>query len=69
MKKLLVTGGAGFIGSEFVRQGVKKGYKTALVDKLTYAGDMARIKEIEREITFYNTDITDKKSIEDIFKK
>lgn len=68
MKKLLVTGGAGFIGSEFVRQGVRKGYEIFLVDKLTYAGDMERIKEVEKGITFYKIDITDKKSIEHVFK-
>jgi dTDP-glucose 4,6-dehydratase len=33
LKKLLVTGGAGFIGSEFVRQGVKRGYEIVVVDK------------------------------------
>ena len=69
MKKLLVTGGAGFIGSEFVRASVQKGYKVVVVDKLTYAGDLERIKEVEKDITFYRADITDKGSIEDIFKK
>lgn len=69
MKKLLVTGGAGFIGSEFVRQGVKRGYGIAVVDKLTYAGDLMRIKDVEKEITFYRADITDKEFIEHIFDK
>jgi len=69
MKKLLVTGGAGFIGSEFVRQGVRRGYMVVVVDKLTYAGDLRRIKEVEKEITFYRTDITDKEFIEHIFAK
>lgn len=69
MKKLLVTGGAGFIGSEFVRQGVRRGYKIFLIDKLTYAGDIKRIKEVEGEVTFYRIDITDRKSVERIFKK
>ena len=69
MKKLLVTGGAGFIGSEFVRVAVKKGYRAAVVDKLTYAGDLERIKEVEKDIIFYKADITDKGSVEDIFKK
>lgn len=67
MKKLLVTGGAGFIGSEFVRQGVSRGYKIVVVDKVTYAGDERRIKDVEKEIVFYKVDIVDKKSIEDIF--
>src|SRR4030066_1046004 len=67
MKKLLVTGGAGFIGSEFVRQGVKKGYKIIVVDKLSYAGDLERLKEVKKEITFYRTDITDKECLEYIF--
>ncbi len=65
--KLFVTGGAGFIGSEFVRQGVKRGHKIVVIDKLTYAGDVGRIKEVEKEISFYRTDITDKKSMEHIF--
>lgn len=68
MKKLFVTGGAGFIGSEFVRQGVRRGYAIFLIDKLTYAGDMERIKEVEKEVAFYRIDITDKKSVERIFK-
>ena len=38
MTNLLVTGGAGFIGSSFVGQQVKKGNKVIILDKLTYAG-------------------------------
>lgn len=68
MKKLLVTGGAGFIGSEFVRQGTKRGYEIVLIDKLTYAGDLQRIKEVENKITFLRLDITDKEKIEQAFK-
>jgi len=63
LKKLLVTGGAGFIGSEFVRQGVKRGYEIVVVDKLTYAGDLKRIKEVEKEITFYRVDIVNKEFV------
>ncbi len=68
MKTILITGGAGFIGSEFVRQAVKKGYKSVVVDKLTYAGDLERLKEVEDEITFYKSDIANKEFIEHIFK-
>jgi len=72
--KLLVTGGAGFIGSEFVREGVRIGYEIVVVDKLTYAGDLERLKGVEnntslsRFITFYKADITNKEFIEHIFK-
>jgi dTDP-glucose 4,6-dehydratase len=72
--KLLVTGGAGFIGSEFVREGVKRGYEIVVVDKLTYAGDLDRLKEVKENtslpgfITFYKADITNKEFIEHIFK-
>lgn len=69
MRKLLITGGAGFIGSEFVRQGIKRGYTIAVVDKLSYAGDFARLKEVERNIAFHKLDVTDRKSLEDVFKK
>jgi len=45
--KLLVTGGAGFIGSNFVRYTLKKypGYKIVVLDKLTYAGNLDNLKE------------------------
>lgn len=69
MRKLLVTGGAGFIGSEFVREGVRRGYEIVVVDKLTYAGDVERIEEVKKEITFYRVDIADKTSVERIFKR
>jgi dTDP-glucose 4,6-dehydratase len=68
MKKLLVTGGAGFIGSEFVRQGVQRRYTITVIDKLSYAGDLKRIKEVEGKITFHAADITDRKSVQDIMK-
>lgn len=68
MRKLLVTGGAGFIGSEFVRQGVQRGYQVSVVDKLSYAGDLERLKEVDGEITFYKVDVTDRKSVEDVIK-
>jgi dTDP-glucose 4,6-dehydratase len=69
MKKLLVTGGAGFIGSEFIRSGVRKGYVIVVLDNLTYAGDTERLKDVEKEITFYKADIKNKDLLEDIFNK
>ena len=69
MEKLLVTGGAGFIGSEFVRQVVGQGYDIVVLDALTYAGDLERLKSVEDKIRFYKADITDKELVDDIFKK
>jgi len=66
--KLLITGGAGFIGSEFVRQAVKNGFSVIVVDKLTYAGDLERLKEVKEKISFYRADITNREFIEHIFK-
>lgn len=68
-ESILVLGGAGFIGSEFVRQSVNKGYKPIVVDKLTYAGDLERLKEVKGKYKFYKTDICNKKKIEEIFAK
>lgn len=67
--KFLVTGGAEFIGSEFVRQAVKKGYQVAVVDKLTYAGDLERLKVVWDSINFYRADITNSEFVEHIFDK
>ena len=67
--KILITGGAGFIGSEFTRQAVKKGLDVVVVDKLTYAGDLDRLKEVEDKISFYKADITNKEFIDYIFNK
>jgi dTDP-glucose 4,6-dehydratase len=65
--KILVTGGAGFIGSEFVRQAVKNDFEITVIDKLTYAGDLHRIRNEEKNIKFYNSDISDKEAVERIF--
>jgi dTDP-glucose 4,6-dehydratase len=68
VKRLLITGGTGFIGSEFVRQGVKRGYEIVVIDNLTYAGDLERIKDVEKEVTFYRSDITNEEFIKHIFE-
>lgn len=69
LRKILITGGAGFIGSAFVRLAVKKGLYPIVIDKLTYAGDLSRLKEVKTKYKFYKTDICDKKKIEQIFRK
>ncbi len=67
-KKILVTGGAGFIGSAFIRLADSLGIQVAVVDKLTYAGDYTRIKGL-KNIRFYKNDIGDKKSIAGILSR
>lgn len=76
--KILITGGAGFIGSAFARLVLKgssviarhevpKQSRVIIIDKLTYAGDLKRLQEIKGKFRFYKTDICDKKGIDKIF--
>lgn len=68
--KILITGGAGFIGSAFVREIMKdKAYKIVVVDKLTYAGDLKRLGTANKKYVFYRADICDKKRIDSIFER
>ena len=55
--RVLVTGGAGFIGSHFVRRLVAADHEVAVLDKLTYAGNPANLEGIEHE--FCHGDIAD----------
>ncbi len=51
MKTLLVTGGAGFIGSNFIRHILNKykEYRIINLDKLTYCGNLDNLKDIEKD--------------------
>ena len=67
--KILVTGGAGFIGSEYVRQKSNdEDVQLIIVDKLTYAGDLGRIKAVRNKLEFYRTDICNRAALEKIVK-
>ena len=72
MKKIMVTGGAGFIGSNFVRLMLEKhpNYKIVNVDVLTYAGNLENLKNISdnENYTFVKADIRDSDKIDEIFK-
>ena len=71
--KILITGGAGFIGSHLVRLFVQKysGYHIYNLDLLTYAGNLENLKDIEKKknYTFIKGDITDGVLINKIFKE
>ena len=70
---ILITGGAGFIGSHVVRRFVKKypGYSVVNADKLTYAGNLGNLTDIDREpnYTFRKVDIVDKKAVNALFSE
>ncbi|HIP59621.1 MAG TPA: dTDP-glucose 4,6-dehydratase [Campylobacterales bacterium] len=73
MKSILVTGCAGFIGSNFVPYFLEKysEYKVINLDLLTYAGDLENLKEIENHpnYTFIEGDIRDRDLVEKLFKE
>tara|TARA_Y100000385_G_C13045020_1_gene617055 strand:- start:508 stop:1557 length:1050 start_codon:yes stop_codon:yes gene_type:complete len=73
MKSLLITGGAGFIGSHVIRRFVNKfpDYQVFNLDALTYAGNLENLKDIEvkENYTFLHGDITDEAYINSIFDK
>jgi dTDP-glucose 4,6-dehydratase len=72
-KNILITGGAGFIGSHVVRLFVKKypDYKIVNFDKLTYAGNLENVKDIENysNYIFFKGDIREAYDIKEAFEK
>ena len=73
MKNIIVTGGAGFIGSNFVRYILNQNsdVKIINVDKLTYAGNLENLKGLEENSRYFfeKVDICDKQAIEKIMEK
>ena len=59
--RVLVTGGAGFIGSQFVRRLASHGEQVVVLDKLTYAGNRANLDGVEHE--FFEGDIADAEAV------
>jgi dTDP-glucose 4,6-dehydratase len=73
VRRILITGGAGFIGSHVVRLFVNKypNYQIVNLDKLTYAGNLENLKDIEEasNYTFVKGDIVDADFIQNLFQE
>jgi len=72
LRTLLVTGGAGFIGSNFIHYMMDNypGYRMINLDKLTYAGNLENLRDVEdkENYTFVKGDIADAGIVSDIFR-
>jgi len=73
MKSILITGGAGFIGSHVIRRMVTKypGTRILNLDQLTYAGNLENLKDVEKASNYHfiRGDITDAAFLEKLFQK
>lgn len=70
-KRIIVTGGAGFIGSNFVQQSIAEGDEVVTIDLLTYAGNRANLADLEDNPshTFVHADICDAAAVADVFRE
>ena len=66
-KKILITGGAGFIGSHVVENFVNKNYNVTVIDNLS-TGNLSNLNAVFKKIKFHNVDIRNLENIENIFK-
>jgi len=68
---IIVTGGAGFIGSNFIFYLLENhpDYKIVCLDKLTYAGNLSTLKSVLDRISFEKVDICDRKEVERVFEE
>src|SRR5689334_3981161 len=64
--RILVTGGAGFIGSHFAKRLAAQGDDVVVLDKLTYSGNLANLENVEHE--FHQGDIADPAAVESAAK-
>ncbi|NBV84549.1 NAD-dependent epimerase/dehydratase family protein, partial [bacterium] len=72
MTAVLVTGGAGFIGANFVKSRILDRWDSrsvVVLDALTYAGNKSHLEEVEDRITFVQGDIADLAVVRDVFDR
>ena len=72
IKRVLVTGGTGFIGSETVIKLIENGYEAVIVDNLSNSKKsvLGRIEKITGVLpTFYQADVADEKALREVFEK
>ena len=71
MKKFLVTGGLGFIGSNLIKKLIEKKYKVINIDKISYASNFYNTKSFKnhKNYKFYKCDLNNKKKLSIIFTK
>ena len=69
--KIIVTGGAGFIGSAMVRLAISRGHTVVNVDALTYASNLENVKSVAKNINYFfeKVDIRNRKEIDRVFNK
>jgi dTDP-glucose 4,6-dehydratase len=67
MRSVLVTGGAGFIGSEFVQASVARGDRVVVLDLMTYAGHEANLDSVKDKVRLIRGDITDSFLVQKLF--
>jgi len=65
--KILITGGAGFIGSNLARECLRRGYQVRIIDNLL-TGKLENIKDIRKKVTFVKADINNQKALMKIMK-
>ena len=68
MKKVLVTGGCGFIGHYFVKSLLKRGYEVSVIDNLE-RGNLGRLEDVKDDITYYPGDIRNSYDVHDAMEK
>ena len=69
MKNILVTGGAGYVGSGLLRELLLKGYKVTCIDNLLFGGESLLDIWHNKNFTFYNCNINDSEKLNEIFSK